>query len=612
VGEVLDPTWIAFASRRPIAPERVEVAVERVSSHYAETAGGPLRRDLWHAGNVGLVCLTDSSRTCSWPGWTEDRSHACAFGYVPTGWRRIVATSDPAGAALELAAAVDGRPELAARELDAPAVLAIANREARSLTIVNDCLGAGRLFEMEAGDVNVWSNRLGALPLLLGNGSDADAGAWRLFAAMGWFIRDATPIAGARRVRPGTVIRTDGATVERRRTGAIEAIVGGADEGFEAHVGRFVDEATEAASAAYALYPDKPRVDVSGGRDSRLSAAVFVAADVPARFVTSDMTPGEADVARRLFGAVEGEHDHNVRWGGKGEKVYAKGLRARALAVHRVHDGMRHASKVRGRMELPPTYSRRAEISGHGGEIAHGFYYTTQRALSKLGDGGDALIARLDQAARRRHDAALEACYEAAREACGESLAEGSAAGLSGPTLLDWFYLMERFTHRSGLAADAQRITFFSCRGFLSAAFALTPEQRLANELHLAATAALVPEWSQVPYFQARRGFDWSLRTRLRRRYRDEKRPMIWEGADGAEMEGMIDAAGVWTTMYDEARVREIWSASRDGHADAHYQDVFEGIAYRESFEDHLALLTERAERGIPLVEAAARPLAQA
>ena len=531
---------------------------------------------------------------------------------MPTGWRRIVATSEPELAAPELAAAVEERPELAAEELDAPAVLAIANREARSLTIANDCLGAGRLYEMESGDATVWSNRLGALPLMLGRESAADPDGWRLFAAMGWFIRDATPIAGARRVSPGTVIRTDGTRVHRSRTGAVETIVGGADEGFDAHVDRFVAEATEAASAASDLYPDKPRVDVSGGRDSRLAAAVFVAGDIPARFVTSDMTPGEADVARNLFGAVGGEHDHNVRWGGKGAKVYDKGLRERALAVHRIHDGMRHAAKVRGRMELPPTYSRRAEISGHGGEIAHGFYYTTPRALSKLGDGDEGLIARLDQAARRRHDAALDACYEQAREACRESLAEGTAAGLAGPTLLDWFYLMERFTHRSGLAADAQRITFFSCRGFLSAAFALTPEQRLANELHLAATAALVPEWRDVPYFQAKRGFDWSLRTRLRRRYRDEKRPMIWEGEDGAEMEGLIDAAGVWTTMYDEARVREIWSAARDGRPDAHYQDVFEGIVYRESFEDHLALLSERAGRGEPLVDAAAEPLPQA
>ena len=76
---------------------------------------------------------------------------------------------------------------------------------------------------------------------------------------------------------------------------------------------------------------------------------------------------------------------------------------------------------------------------------------------------------------------------------------------------------------------------------------------------------------------------------------------MIWEGSDGDELEATIAADGAWSSIYDGDRVREIWASSRAGQADAHFQDVFEGIIYREAFEDHLALLAAEAAVGPPL-----------
>jgi asparagine synthase (glutamine-hydrolysing) len=240
-------------------------------------------------------------------------------------------------------------------------------------------------------------------------------------------------------------------------------------------------------------------------------------------------------------------------------------------------------------------------VSGHGGEIAHGFYYTTPRALAKLGGGDEAVAERLAQAARRRHHAATDRAYARGREAVAATLGEGRRLGVEGPALLDWFYLAERFSHRSGLAADTQRFTFFACQGFLRAAFALTPEERLADRLHRDLTARLVPAWADVPYFAAERPKGVVARLR-RRRHRSEKRPMIWEGEDGAELEEMIAAEGAWTSMYEPARVRELLAQCRAGRPDSHFQDPFEGIAFRMAFDDHLALLGERAAAGESLL----------
>lgn len=603
MGEVIDPTWVAYSSRVPPDARGLDAGAERLARHYAATAEGELASRCWHGDRVGVVCLTDSARTVAWPAHAEDRARIVVSSHAPIGWKRVVAgTGELSSAALELGEVLDRQPARAAADLDAPAVIVVASKIRSELLICNDRLGAGRLYRMEVNGVTAWSNRLGALPLFLGVAARSDIEAWRSFAAMGWFIGSRTPIAGATRVPPATTVRASDGAIEARSTDAIGAVVAPSPRTtVDEWLHEFEAEAAEAAHATIDLFPEAPRVDVSGGRDSRLAAAVFVANDIPARFVTSDMTPGEADVARELFGLLQGRFEHRVVWGGDRVKVYDKGLRERARAVHRIHDGMRHASKVRGKMRLPPRFSAGAEVSGHGGEIAHGFYYSSPRRLRRLTSGGPtALLERLGEAGRRRHHGARVEAYEQARDECAASLARGREVGLSGPALLDWFYLMERFAHRSGLAADAQRITLFSCRGFIGAAFAMDPEERLAARLHQRAIARLVPAWAAVPYFAGKPRMN--LRAKLLGRWRQvEKRPMIWEGADGDELDRMIGAAGSWTEIYEPARVEEIWRLSRGGRADPQFQDVLEGIAYREAFDDHLALLGRAARAGPPV-----------
>lgn len=598
MGEILDPTWVACWSRTPLEGSRLGAGLERVRSHYAAVIEGDLGAELAAGRHVALACAEAAGRTCRWPGLARGDGWALASSYAPTGAGRLSRGPEPEA----LAATALAAPEELVRALDPPAAFAAIEPGRDRLTIVNDCLGAGRLFELARPGIRVWSNRPGAIPLFVGERPAADEEAWRLFAAMGWFIRDATPFREVRRVERGVVVRCAGDRAEASATGAIADLVGrGAD--LEEGVERFVEEATGVARALGDLFPQPPRVDLSGGRDSRLAAAFFVAADAEARFVTSDMTPGEAGVARELMRLAGREGDHEVRWAGDREKVYEKGLRERARSVHLVHDGMRHASKVRGKMTLPFAFAPQAEVSGHGGEIAHGFYYTTPRALARVSSGDEAIAERLAQAARRRHHAATDAAYDRGRAAVAATLEEGRELGIEGPPLLDWFYLAERFSHRSGLAADTGRFTFFACQGFLRAAFALTPEERLGDRLHRELTARLVPAWADVPYFAVAppRGPVARLR---RRRHRAEKRAMIWEGEDGAELDAMIAAGGAWTAMYEPDRVREMLAQCRAGKPDGHFQDPFEGIVYRQAFDDHLVLLGERATAGPALLGA--------
>jgi hypothetical protein len=494
---------------------------------------------------------------------------------VPIGWERVTGVLDPVAAATALAKELAHRPERAALELNAPAVLVVADAREERITVVNDRLGAGRLYELEFPGGHVWSNRLGALPLFAGSEVRPSSKGWSLLAANGWFMRDSTPLEGAAKVPPASVVGIDQGGVHRRRTPGAATLVHG-DQPLGELAERFAEEAKQTMRAAGALYPEPARIDLSGGRDSRVSAGAAIAAGIPAFFRTSDVNPGEAEIAERLMALAPGSHDHRVAFSGNDVKDRASDLRARALRAFLLHDGMRHAGKVRGRVQLPSPAEDRAMISGHGGEIGHGFYYTSVKKLRHAQRGGfDAMVDRLLTSCRRTHSAARPEAYELARSEFEAALREGQEAGVEGPALLDWYYLMDRFAHRSGLAASTQRVTVFSAPTFLTAAFALSPEERLDAKLHREVTPVLVPEWAEVPYYKATRGRKPPIR-----------RVRIWEGSDGRAFRSILRDEDCWHEIFDPRTVRKLWRRARLRRGRGEWEHVFERITYRVAFED--------------------------
>ena len=376
--------------------------------------------------------------------------------------------------------------------------------EAERLVVANDALGAARAYEAEAGGVTAWSNRPGALVIFLGLDARADARAWRVLAAASWFLGDTAPIEGdappARRNGDrGGARRHRGA---QRRGRSQRWVAPGGDVAELADLA--MDDALAQAKGAAELWPGEAKVDLSGGRDSRLAAAAVIAAGTPARFLTSDATPGEADVARALIAAAPGELQHEVSKTEAGSATPSTELLERAANLHLLHDGVRHPQKLRGKMTLPRPRPQNATFSGHGGEIAHGFFYKNERQLKKVSRRAKRVPERIMRFFTKDHEAARPEAYEEAAvdRRRGARRRRGSA-GLDGPVLLDWFYLTDRFAHRSGLATDSERISVFATPGFIRASFALEPEDRLTDRLHLEMIGRLVPEWRDQPFFEA-------------------------------------------------------------------------------------------------------------
>jgi hypothetical protein len=590
MGENIDPTWLAWASEQPLDGEAVTAGLARVEANYQRLVDYPLKTRSGTTATLGLAVIGDAEPRCRWRHFAEGEEVAIATAYVPTGWERVTGEVGLEGAPLALARSALANPGSVSAELNAPVATAALAKEPARLVVANDAIGAARLYELQAGPLTVWSNRPGALCLFAAHSPKADARGWLVLAAAGWFLADASPIEGIRRVAAGTVIEAGDAGMRKRRTGAAGRMVtGGHQNGELAEVAAL--QARAQAHTAEVLWPDRADVDLSGGRDSRLSAAAVLAAGAPARFLTSDATPGEADVATALVAASPVAMDHRIRKTKAGSATPGTPLLERAAHLHLLHDGVRHPQKLRGKMTLPRPRPSSAKFSGHGGEIAHGFFYKNAKQLRKLRRRGDRLVKRVMRFFTKDHESAVPAAYEEAEGVIRSTLDAGRELGLEGPVLLDWFYLVDRFAHRSGIATDSERISVFATPAFIRASFALTPEERLGDALHRDVIARLVPEWRDFPFFEAER-----------RRMPSIRRERLWEvSADAAVVEDILAAGGSWTEIYDRDRALAAWREVRAGGGSAKWEAIFEGIVYRHTFDEHLMELRREIVGARPL-----------
>jgi hypothetical protein len=132
---------------------------------------------------------------------------------------------------------------------------------------------------------------------------------------------------------------------------------------------------------------------------------------------------------------------------------------------------------------------------------------------------------------------------------CEGTLDEGRSYGLSGPVLLDWFYMAQRLPYRSGLGARSGRSSACVAPAFVRGAFDLRPKDRLSARPHREVVAQLVPDWAPVDFFRS----DSEEMPEIHR-------ARIWERPDEARVvEEVIAARDAWPDMLVASRIEEMW-----------------------------------------------------
>jgi hypothetical protein len=587
VANHLEQTWVAYAFDQPESDDELRERCRRVRSHTQELFSEELLEDGAFGPCLGQALWRRPDPRLRTSLFADGQAVSIATTSAITGTENLSAPSN--GSLEAVGTALLARPEEAAR-LNPPFVIGIVTAARDTLVIANDVVGAARLFELEIPAGRVWANRIGALVAFAGERPPLDAHAWQVLAATGWFLGETTSLERVRQLRSATYVTAARAgertTVNTaRNTDALAALV-------KPRRVRLKASAKDAAAAALSLAGDvgeswdcRIRVDLSGGRDSRVSAAAAIKAGLDAELRTSDLEHGEVDLVRGLIRRAPGEPRHSVK---EPEQEPDDTLAERLRGIHLVHDGMRNPqSLLRSSMPIPHGPLEAPVLSGHGGELGHGFYYSSANEIKRLRRGGaEALVGRLEKAARKKHGAAREEAYAAYLDEAERTLAEGRALGLDGPALLDHYYLAQRLANRSGLTTRNERWSACSTPAFIRACFDLKPKQRLESRMHRLVIAELVPEWADAPWFEPSSGTP------------DTKRARIWDKPGHREELGrIIDGDESWHGLFDAAEVKAAWRHALAGSVHQHWESVFTRIVWRTTFERHAARL-DAAARG--------------
>lgn len=578
-------TLVAFAfDDAAVRPERTRAGLERVEQWYARLwATQPRAHHRSHQG-LGLALWEDPAEQCRWPAWTERAERTVATLHIPLGHERLV--DQTAGAGLDLAplALVEHlrrRPD-EVRRLPPPFVLAQLDAAGAELTLLTDGLGLGRLHEVRTAEGRFWSNRPVAALRFAGLRAEADVEAWRRMAACDWAMGDLTPYRGVSVVPAATQVTATPDGVRRSSLDVLSELVRHRrDPLTPASVELTAAALADVASSVSTAWPEAPVLSLSGGRDSRLVVAAFVAAGRPVGLRTYGGDAGEIETARRLVGLLPGGAEHEVTTPAAQRPGRRRaGAYARARQWHDVAEGLRPSVYLRSNAPRRLLHHSPPLVAGIGGEFGHAPGYpddVEQLEQLPLERRLDAYARSLQAKVTLPRGVAPDAVEAAARQirAVVDHAAE---RGVTDAKALDWFYADERL-RRWGMAGESTgRVLPLLVGEFLAAALGLSTAQSRASALHTALIERLVPHWAGIDYYSA------TLRQR-----QAVQQQRLWEESDADLLADVVHGPGDWGEAFEVPRVQAIWRRARAGKAGPRDELLLQRVVWRAAFTDHLA-----------------------
>ena len=554
----------------------------RVEAYYGDLWDHQAKHQGYDGSTIGLHVWDRPDVHCFWPSWHDAGDLRVASLHTPLGYQRVVGDVAPYDAPGQLARAVRRTPA-SFLELAPPFTMAVLDAADERLELFTDSVGVGRLFQLRLSDGWVWSNRPVAALLFAGEPATAAARGWNFAAACGWFMDDSTPYDGVLAVPGATHILADGSRRQRTVSRIETASVWSTDSPDT------VEETAEAlqdvARSVGRLWPGRPTVDLSGGRDSRVVAAAFLAAGVDLKLNSYEAVPGELEVAESLVGALPVAVEHVVSRKTPGKAVRPQQAKPQPLELvdraqrwHRYAEGLRPASYL---FHTPPkslTSVDHLAIGGAGGEVAHGHFYPADvlqlDALPlhrKMHAFSNRLQVRLTPTA-----GPSEPARAAVAEQIERVLRDAVHGGIENATMIDYFYVVERLRRWGTTGERSGVVSPLLIPAFVRAAFALDPSERVDNALHRALVRRLVPEWADIPFFQPAQVAPRGTPTRIR---------CLADAPDRELIENLFgDVEG-----FDPRALNTLWVASVAGASSAAGEATLRQALWRATFDHHLA-----------------------
>ncbi|WP_285708620.1 asparagine synthase-related protein [Microtetraspora sp. NBRC 16547] len=452
-----------------------------------------------------------------------------------------------------------------------PGCFAALRIEPGAMTAVTDMTRACGVFYAETPELHIVGTRALLVHLVARDGRtiDWDVPALQSMVRQGYFLSDETPFEGVRALPPATTLEIrDGirkitsvplpgsGPVPESRRGKRDAIEGLA----------------EALIETVRPLTDQVNLALTGGRDSRLMAALLHAAKVPFRVTTNGLDDHpDVVIARRIAAKLGVEHTViPPKRTEQRDAVLVEHPLRRTFEVLRTCEGMTSAYETI--VEYLP-YSSRLTMSGQSGEILRGgFLYSQGNPAPK--------------AMRRRVDVFFlkdEALFTEDANAHARRLAAPwQERAMTDPAqVLDHMYVTYRVGRwhaaaRAGSLRRGDAVQPFLDNRVVAAALALDPMWRRSEEVVHELIGMFAPQLRRIPI----EGAEW--------RFMAERTPSRWESllarrqppAPAAQKKG----AGGWNWRTSPGE--QLTAVLREGVLDG---DVLWDIVRKDAVEDLFA-----------------------
>lgn len=489
---------LAYVLKREESPEATNARLEHARAHLQRVHQSTLVETRTGDTRSGLIGWSPADDNVQWDFHTRRGNSGTSWLHVPSAAGGPETQVDPWALATAVLAG-DIHPA------DVGSPFAVARWSDGQLDIVNDVLGLVRLFHYELPDGDVWATRQGLAHVFMAAAPTRNVLAWSGMATIGWAPGGETQLGHGRQMPGGSRVRA-GHRHSVRYVDHDDLFPGWLTEARarpQPSAAANVRDMELAMSAAR-RWPENAMADLSGGKDSRTTAALGIRSGSVAAVRTINTDHGEVATAKQLMATIGHPVPHLIQ-----EKSPATGrdsatFHDRLATQHRAFEGRFLAATAFGAGSFTGfRISPRARFNGLGGEVVGGGNFATGRWRDKVVDAPLAVARDRLAAMARVGSAATPAAKEAVAEYIAGSVDHAAAVGLTtAGEALDLFYCRDRMPHWSNTFTTTDVICPLFAPSLLTMAAHTMGAPVDEGELHRRILREAMPAWEQIPFYK--------------------------------------------------------------------------------------------------------------
>src|SRR5699024_6364499 len=586
---------LAYACARPdaMSPEELDLRRDAASAHMEDVASATLERVHVGDSRTGFIAWQHPRQTIAWPMASTEGDEAAAWLHVPAAAGRPEDPADPIALARALA---DGTIDPA--ELGAPCAAFYWSHS--GLSIINDRLGMVRLYAFEVpGFGHVWSSRPGLAHIFAGMAPKLEQSVWNDMATLGWASDGSAHLGNGRQMQASTRVHVSSGgvtSIDSDRDSWIRATADG-DVPSTADGARDMVRSLGIAS----WWPGKPTADLSGGKDSRVTAAAAIRAGIVDTVRTVNTDTGAVDTARGLLRLADEPVEHRIDAVVQPKKPEGTVL-DRYLSTQKAWEGAYNArSAYRTNPFKGFSPSRAPRINGLGGEAVQGRTLLSPAWEAKMeGQGPELGRQRLTAMVQSGAVGVAEGNIEDSVCSATRFADDAERLGMTSSFMIvDHFFNFSKMPYWSMPQAAMNTLLPFYAAQWLPRSIWTTFKPNVGyGRLHRDLLREILPAWADEPFYKG------SAKTRAT--------PWMWENEDWRDLsETILDGIPTLRT-FDRSRVEKYVADANKGEGGVKFELVLSRAMWELSFREFargVARLAEETARGVEEIRARAATL---